>query len=86
MEDPALDEGRHIAAVLEKTGIEGHSVWPSADELQRLFSNLCHHLEEPFSSTSPFAQHLVMRLASEQGVTVLLDGQGADELLTGYRH
>lgn len=26
-----------------------------------------------------------MRLAAEHGVTVLLDGQGADELLAGYR-
>jgi asparagine synthase (glutamine-hydrolysing) len=85
MEDPALDEGRHIKAVLDQTGIEGHEVWPSADELERVFSRLCYHQEEPFLSTSQFAQHLVMRLAAENGVTVLLDGQGADELLAGYK-
>ncbi len=84
MEDPALDEGRYIRAVLAQTGIEGHEVWPSSDELERVFPQLCYHLEEPFISTSQFAQHLVMRLAAEKGVTVLLDGQGADELLAGY--
>jgi asparagine synthase (glutamine-hydrolysing) len=85
MEDPALDEGRHIKTVLAQTGVEGHEVWPSADELERVFSKLCYHLEEPFLSTSQFAQHLVMRLAAENDVTVLLDGQGADELLAGYK-
>ncbi len=86
MEEAALDEGHHIAAVLAKTGVEGHEVWPSSAELQSCFSKLCYHLEEPFPTTSMFAQFLVMRLASEQGVTVLLDGQGADEILAGYRH
>jgi asparagine synthase (glutamine-hydrolysing) len=32
-----------------------------------------------------FAQWCVMRLVSENGVRVLLDGQGADEMLGGYR-
>jgi asparagine synthase (glutamine-hydrolysing) len=84
MEDPTLDEGEYIAAVAEQTGIEGHEVWPHAGELETLFPRLCYHLEEPFIQTSQFAQHLVMRLASEHGVTVLLDGQGADEMLAGY--
>jgi asparagine synthase (glutamine-hydrolysing) len=42
------------------------------------------HQDEPFQSTSIFAQWCVMRLAHRTGVTVLLDGQGADELLGGY--
>jgi asparagine synthase (glutamine-hydrolysing) len=84
MSDPKLDEGRHIQAVLAKTHVRGHDVWPSNDELGSVFAKLCYHLEEPFQSTSQFAQFLVMRLASEHGVTVLLDGQGADELMAGY--
>jgi asparagine synthase (glutamine-hydrolysing) len=85
MDDPRYDEGSHIATVLARTGVEGHEVWPSADELTAEFSRLCYHLEEPFPATSQFAQYLVMRLASRERVTVLLDGQGADELLAGYR-
>jgi asparagine synthase (glutamine-hydrolysing) len=84
MDDPALDEGRYVADVVKATGVVGHEVWPSAEELVALFSRLCYHLEEPFIQTSQFAQHLVMRLAAENGVTVLLDGQGADELFAGY--
>ncbi len=84
MSDPALDEGHHVAEVLSRTGIEGHAVWPSAAVLREVFTCLCRHMEEPFRSTTQFAQHLVMRLAAENGITVLLDGQGADEMLAGY--
>src|SRR2546430_16699586 len=50
------------------------------EEMNRLF----YHQEEPFGSASIYAQWCVMRLARQHGVTVLLDGQGADELLAGY--
>ena len=40
--------------------------------------------EEPFGSTSIYAQWCVMRAARDAGVTVLLDGQGADEIFGGY--
>jgi asparagine synthase (glutamine-hydrolysing) len=39
---------------------------------------------EPFGSTSIYAQYRVFQLAKECGITVTLDGQGADELLAGY--
>ena len=40
--------------------------------------------DEPFGSTSIYAQYRVFRLAAEHGIKVMLDGQGADELLAGY--
>jgi asparagine synthase (glutamine-hydrolysing) len=80
-----LDEGMYIDVVRAKTRIDGYDVVPSAAELTRTFSVLCRHMEEPFPSTSMFAQFLVMRLAQEHHVSVLLDGQGADELLGGYQ-
>jgi asparagine synthase (glutamine-hydrolysing) len=42
------------------------------------------HQEEPIASASPLAQYQVYGLARQNGVTVLLDGQGADEVLAGY--
>jgi asparagine synthase (glutamine-hydrolysing) len=41
--------------------------------------------DEPFGSTSIYSQYRVMQLARETGVTVLLDGQGGDEVFGGYR-
>ena len=49
-------------------------------------SALLHwHQEEPFLSASIYLQWCVMRLAHEHRTTVLIDGQGADELLAGYQ-
>ena len=44
-----------------------------------------YHQDEPFGSMSLLAQWEVMKLAKNKGVKVLLDGQGGDELLAGYR-
>ncbi len=83
-EDPAYDERRFIQPVLERTGAEAHYTFPDAKELAASVEHLIWLQEEPFGSTSIFAQWNVMRLAAQRGVKVLLDGQGADELLAGY--
>ena len=40
---------------------------------------------EPFQSTSMYANFRVYKLINNSGIKVALDGQGADELLAGYR-
>ncbi len=83
-EDPAYDERRFIRPVIERTGAEPYYVFPDPKELVVTMDKLVWQQDEPFGSTSIFAQWNVMRLASQQGIKVLLDGQGADELLCGY--
>jgi len=84
-DDPAYDERLFIRPVLERTGAEPHYTFPDPKELAATVSHLVWQQDEPFGSTSIFAQWNVMRLASQRGVKVLLDGQGADELLAGYQ-
>jgi len=83
-EDPAYDERQFIRPVVERTGAESHYTFPDPKELAVSVSQLVWQQDEPFGSTSIFAQWNVMRLAAQRGVKVLLDGQGADELLAGY--
>ncbi len=83
-DDPARDEGKWMDLVTKSNRVERHDVWPSAERFFEELSDLFWHQEEPFSSASVYAQWSVMRLAKENGVTVLLDGQGADEMLAGY--
>jgi asparagine synthase (glutamine-hydrolysing) len=71
---------------VERAGVTGFTVTPTAEAFLADFDRLFYHQEEPFPSSSIFASWLVQRLASEHGVTVLLDGQGADEYLAGYAH
>jgi asparagine synthase (glutamine-hydrolysing) len=79
------DEFRYANAVSEATDVkEHHAVMPQLDELLRDVEDLVASQEEPFVSTSIYAQRRVMEAARQHGVAVLLDGQGADELFAGY--
>jgi asparagine synthase (glutamine-hydrolysing) len=82
---PDVDERRWIDVVTRRTGAGAHHVYPSSAGLVADMDRIVWHQEEPVGGSSIFAQWCVMRLARERGVTVLLDGQGADELLAGYQ-
>lgn len=83
-EDPAIDERHHAAAVNTFVGAESHLVAPDAAALLADLPQLVWHQDEPFGTTSMFAQWCVFRRARENNVVVMLDGQGADEALAGY--
>jgi len=78
------DEGEYIDVVNKKAKTEAHSVFLNEKMLEDVFDKVAFHQEEPFGSKSILAQYHVMKLAKENDVTVLLDGQGADEYLSGY--
>jgi len=82
----APSEERWAQSVAEHTGATRHVVSPTAAELAADLDDLIRSQAEPFQTLSLYAQARVFRLARAAGVTVLLDGQGADELLGGYAH
>jgi asparagine synthase (glutamine-hydrolysing) len=84
-EDPHLDERRYIQAVADDTHCQTHFVFPNGKQLREEIDAWLWHQEEPVSGSSPYAQYCVARLARQHGIKVLLDGQGADEQLAGYR-
>lgn len=81
---PRYDERFFIDEVVRSARVGAHYVYPSLPDLFTDLDCITHHQDEPFGSTSIFAQWCVFRLARENGVTVMLDGQGADEQLAGY--
>ena len=78
------DEGSFMQMVIDKTNVDPHFVYPDDDKLVADIDHLMYYQEEPFGGASILVQYEVMKLASQNNVTVLLDGQGADELLAGY--
>jgi asparagine synthase (glutamine-hydrolysing) len=78
------DEQAYINEVIQKTGVIPHRVYPRVDDLLNYLDRIIWHQDEPFVSTSIFAQWEVFKRAAENNITVMLDGQGADELLGGY--
>jgi asparagine synthase (glutamine-hydrolysing) len=84
-EDPTLSEGPYIDAVAHHTSVKSYNVTPDALRMAAEFHKLHWHQEEPFLSASIYLQWCVARLAREVGTIVMIDGQGADELLGGYQ-
>lgn len=81
-----FDERTYIEEVVRHTAVEAHYVYPDLDSLIAELDQITWHQDEPFGSSSIFAQWSVFALAAKQGVKVMLDGQGADEQLAGYPH
>lgn len=79
------DERIYIEAVTRETGVDAHYTYPDGDSLYEDLDHLIYTQDEPFVSTSMYASYRVMKLAHENDIKVLLDGQGADEILCGYR-
>jgi asparagine synthase (glutamine-hydrolysing) len=78
------DEREYIQQVVTQTGATAHQIFPGPAQLLDDLPHLIHSHDEPFISLSMFAQWCVMKAAAGQGIKVLLDGQGADELMAGY--
>jgi len=83
--DGPFNEKRFIDRVLEGLPAAGHFTYPDGAGLADAFDKLVWHQDEPFTATTVFAQWCVMQKVREQNVTVLLDGQAADEVFAGYR-
>ena len=80
----AADEWEYARLVVGKNRVESHIVEPTVDRFLDELPKFMWYNELPVGSSSQFAQWCVFKLAKEHGVTVLLDGQGADEGLGGY--
>lgn len=82
-EGPQYDETRYAREVASNAGATYHEVWPSAQEFADTLPWLIYMMDEPAAGPGLFPQYCVSRLAREH-VTVVLGGQGGDELFGGY--
>lgn len=80
----SADEWHYAQQAIDSTRVWSHVVEPTVDSFMEDLPEFLWYNELPVGSSSQYAQWCVFRLAKEQGVTVLLDGQGADEVLGGY--
>ncbi len=82
--DAEIDEEAYVNRIVEDTNAVSYRTEPQSAELVHDLDRLISIQGEPFGSTSIYAQQRVFQLASEKGLKVMLDGQGADEILGGY--
>ena len=77
------DEEKYIDELLIKVNAKSHKVIPDPTKFFDEIEDFIKTQEEPTISTGPYAQYKVMEMAHKK-VTVVLDGQGADEMMAGY--
>lgn len=84
--DKTISEGYFIDLVLNDYKFQNFSVSPNEDDFLNDLENVYQHQEEPFLSASIFLEHNLYKKIKETGTKVILDGQGADEILAGYHY
>jgi len=80
---PAFDESHYIHASVKKFNTIPQFVEPKHNDFISMMRDSVYEQDGPTGGPSILSQRAVMELAS-QNVKVVLDGQGADELLGGY--
>ncbi len=82
-----VDERPFVKEVVKKyPNVLPHYYEPKADDVAELWHSAAYQSDVPVWGSSHLAGFFVMRLAKQNGVTVVNDGQGADEYLGGYLH
>lgn len=82
--EPAFDERGFIADTLAQTGAELRRISLAPDGMWRSLTEVLHFQDEPIVSGAPIAGFHLMKLAACNGVKVVLNGQGSDEVFAGY--
>lgn len=84
-EDSECDDRPFIEAVTKGLSMESHKVFPQGEDLWKELEEMTWMMDEPFRSSNQFSQWTLMKLISKNGIRVAMSGQGADEILGGYR-
>jgi asparagine synthase (glutamine-hydrolysing) len=84
--DKAIDEQQYIDEVTSHTGSFNTKIFPDIDQLNEedLLGKIIYHQDQPIPTASHFSEYKVYEAAKQNQLSVMLDGQGADEYLAGY--
>lgn len=80
---PSFDESKDAQRVAEHFGTHHHEVRVSAEHVRTLLPKALAHIDEPYADGSAIPTMMLASEASKE-VTVLLSGEGGDELFAGY--
>ncbi len=81
-----IDETRYIDELNRMYPFKNIRTFPTAQKAKDKIRDFVYSNDEPTTNSSFYSQYEVMRLAKENGITVLLDGQGGDENFAGYQY
>jgi asparagine synthase (glutamine-hydrolysing) len=79
-----FDEKKWIDVVLNQTNAVSHIIYPDPNNIFTQTETIIWHMDEPYQSQSVFLGNNIFKESKDNNVKVLLNGQGADEYLSGY--
>ncbi|UEQ78723.1 asparagine synthase (glutamine-hydrolyzing) [Chryseobacterium arthrosphaerae] len=82
--NPDNDESYYSKMVSEYLTLNQDLIYPDKEDFEGQIIKVITTQEEPFESLSIYMQNFLMAETNKLGIKVLLDGQGADEILLGY--
>lgn len=82
--DSISDESEYALQVSDHLGLNMSVVEPGTKDFIEHIDEVMYTQEEPFGSPSQFMGYFVFEKAKQSGCTVMLNGQGGDEILLGY--
>jgi asparagine synthase (glutamine-hydrolysing) len=82
--DPKFSEKQWVDEVVSALNLDARFVYPSYERLDELTPTVLWHQDEPYQTQQSFLSFHVFELAAQNGVKVMLNGQGADEYLSAY--
>lgn len=82
--EKSIGEEQYVDAVIEDTGLANFKIMPPSEGIIDTLKDIVYYQDEPPSGIGVMSQWEVMKMAAGNGVKVMLDGQGSDELFAGY--
>jgi asparagine synthase (glutamine-hydrolysing) len=82
--DQVFDETRYQDMMVSHLGSDHHHITVSGSDIAAAFPRLVRHAEKPVLRTAPVPLMLLAEKVREQGIKVVLTGEGADEVMAGY--
>ncbi len=83
-QDARFDEGEHQDTMVAHLGTDHRSITVGQEDIANAFPEVVWHAETPILRTAPVPLHHLSGLVRENGIKVVVTGEGADEVLAGY--
>jgi len=80
-----MDDYKYAKKLSDKLGFNLNKITASSTDAAELLPKIIYHLDEPVGDPAAINTYLMAKLAREKGTTILLSGQGSDEIFGGYR-
>lgn len=83
-EDREFDESAYQTDMVRQINSDHYSVNITYESIDRNFPEAVYHFERPVFRTAPVPLYILSKLVRNEGIKVVLTGEGADEVLFGY--